>query len=67
MDRRIIDIISNRYDGGPVGIDALASTIGESRNTIEEIYEPFLVHQNIIRRGPRGRELTEKGQNYTSL
>ena len=59
MDRRIIEIIANRYDGGPVGIDALASTIGESRNTIEEIYEPFLVHQNIIRRGPRGRELTD--------
>lgn len=65
MDRRIINVIAQRYDGGPVGIDALASTIGESRNTIEEVYEPFLVHQNIIRRGPRGRELTELGKKHS--
>lgn len=62
MDRRILHILADRYHGGPVGLDALAATIGEERSTIEEVYEPFLVHQGFIMRGPRGRELTDKGR-----
>jgi Holliday junction DNA helicase RuvB len=58
MDRRILRVLQERYNGGPAGIEALASTIGEERTTIEDVYEPFLTHQGFIRRGPRGRELT---------
>jgi len=58
MDRRILRVLHERYNGGPAGIEALASTIGEERTTIEDVYEPFLTHQGFIRRGPRGRELT---------
>ena len=61
MDRRILWTIKERYQGGPVGIEALSATIGEERTTIEDVYEPFLMHRGLIRRGPRGRELTEEG------
>ena len=64
MDRRILSTIHHRYDGGPVGIDTLAATVGEEKNTIEDVYEPFLVHQGFISRGPRGRELTEFGRRH---
>ena len=60
MDRKVLLTIKERYNGGPVGIETLSATIGEDRNTIEEVYEPFLLHQGFIQRGPRGRELTEK-------
>ncbi|MCX6127853.1 MAG: Holliday junction branch migration DNA helicase RuvB [Proteobacteria bacterium] len=49
MDRRILRTIQDRYKGGPVGIEALAATIGEERTTIEDVYEPFLLHQGFIK------------------
>jgi Holliday junction DNA helicase RuvB len=64
MDRRILRIIQDRYLGGPVGIEALAATIGEERATIEDVYEPFLLHQGFLRRGSRGRELTSQGVSH---
>lgn len=64
MDRRIMRIIQERYQGGPVGIEALAATIGEERATIEDVYEPFLLHQGFVRRGSRGRELTAQGVEH---
>jgi Holliday junction DNA helicase RuvB len=64
MDRKILFIIKERYNGGPVGIEALSATIGEERNTIEDVYEPYLMHQGLIRRGPRGREVTELALNH---
>lgn len=64
MDRRILRILHERYSGGPAGIEALASTIGEERTTIEDVYEPFLTHQGFIRRGPRGRELTAQALQH---
>ena len=64
MDRKVLFTIKDRYNGGPVGIETLAATIGEDRNTIEEVYEPFLLHNGFIQRGPRGRELTEKGYKH---
>ena len=54
MDRKVLSTIKDRYNGGPVGIETLSATIGEDRNTIEEVYEPFLLHQGFIQRGPRG-------------
>ncbi len=57
-DREILRTIAVRYAGGPVGIDTLAATLGEERSTIEEVYEPYLVHKGFVKRGPRGRSLT---------
>ena len=67
LDRQILTMIQDRYQGGPVGIDALAVTLGEERSTIEDVYEPYLVHQGFLSRGPRGRSLTPKGSAHLSL
>ena len=61
-DRELLRILVERYDGGPVGIETLAITIGEEKSTIEDVYEPFLVHEGFLCRGPRGRFITEKGK-----
>lgn len=60
MDRRILRVIRDRYEGGPVGLDTLAATVGEEKSTIEDVYEPYLTHQGFITRGPRGRELSQQ-------
>ncbi len=60
-DREILRTISEKYGGGPVGIETLAATLGEEKSTVEEVYEPYLVHRGFIRRGPRGRSLTDLG------
>ena len=65
IDRRIIMTILRNYKGGPVGIDAIASSIGEERETIEDVYEPYLVQEGYIIRGPRGRQITDKV--YTTM
>lgn len=61
MDIKILQTIRDRYKGGPVGLDTLSSTVGEIKSTIEEVYEPFLLHQGFIERGPRGRSISPKG------
>lgn len=58
MDKRIIQTIIEKYNGGPVGISTLAVAVGEERDTIEEIYEPFLIQEGFIKRTPRGRVVT---------
>ncbi len=55
MDKRILLTIMEKFDGGPVGIDTLASAIGEEAQTLEDVYEPFLLQQGFIHRTPRGR------------
>lgn len=64
IDREILTIIQERYKGGPVGIEAIAITLGEERATIEDVYEPFLVYQGFLSRGPRGRSLTDLGRTH---
>ena len=64
MDRLILTTLRDRYKGGPVGLEALAVTVGEERSTLEEVYEPFLMHQGFIKRGPRGREMDDKGYEH---
>lgn len=64
LDRLILRTIEERYQGGPVGIETLAHTIGEDRGTIEDVYEPFLVHCGLVVRGPRGREITAAGKKH---
>jgi Holliday junction DNA helicase RuvB len=55
MDRRILAIVLDTFGGGPVGIDAIAAAVGEERDTIEDVYEPFLVREGYLARTPRGR------------
>ncbi len=58
MDKNILRIIVEHYQGGPVGISTLAAALSEEAHTIEEVYEPFLLMQGLIKRTPRGREAT---------
>ena len=57
-DRGLLDIIATKYNGGPVGIETLATALGEDVKTIEDVYEPYLVQKGFIQRTPRGRKLT---------
>jgi Holliday junction DNA helicase RuvB len=59
MDNKILSTIIDKFKGGPVGISTLATAVSESSETIEEVYEPFLIQQGFIMRTPRGREVTE--------
>ncbi|MEX2488988.1 MAG: Holliday junction branch migration DNA helicase RuvB, partial [Pseudomonadales bacterium] len=58
MDRRLLMAMIEKFDGGPVGVDSLAAAVGEERDTIEDVYEPFLIQQGYIMRTPRGRVAT---------
>jgi len=59
MDNKILLTIINKFKGGPVGISTIATAVGENTETIEEVYEPFLIQEGFIMRTPRGREVTE--------
>jgi Holliday junction DNA helicase RuvB len=59
MDNKILATIIDKFKGGPVGISTLATAVSENAETIEEVYEPFLIQQGFIQRTPRGREVTE--------
>ncbi len=59
MDKRIIRTIIEKYNGGPVGINTIAVAVGEESDTIEEVYEPFLIQEGFIKRTPRGRVATQ--------
>jgi Holliday junction DNA helicase RuvB len=65
MDNKILTTIIDKFKGGPVGLSTLATAVSESAETIEEVYEPFLIQEGFIMRTPRGREVTEKA--YTHL
>jgi Holliday junction DNA helicase RuvB len=58
MDRKLLDTIIDKFSGGPVGVDNLAAAIGEARDTIEDVLEPFLIQQGYLQRTPRGRIAT---------
>ncbi|RYF25141.1 MAG: Holliday junction branch migration DNA helicase RuvB, partial [Flavobacteriales bacterium] len=60
MDNKILLTIINKFKGGPVGLSTLATAVSESSETIEEVYEPFLIQEGFIMRTPRGREVTDK-------
>ena len=58
MDRKLLEAVINRFDGGPVGLDNIAASIGEERDTIEDVIEPYLIQQGYLQRTPRGRIAT---------
>jgi Holliday junction DNA helicase RuvB len=59
MDNRILTTIIDKFKGGPVGINTIATAVGEEAGTIEEVYEPFLIQEGYLMRTSRGREVTE--------
>lgn len=64
MDNKILSTIIDKFKGGPVGITTIATAVSESPETIEEVYEPFLIQQGFIMRTPRGREVTEQAYKH---
>jgi Holliday junction DNA helicase RuvB len=64
MDNKILLTIIEKFKGGPVGLSTLATAVSESGETIEEVYEPFLIQEGFIMRTPRGREVTEKAYQH---
>lgn len=66
MDRRLLMVIIEHYEGGPVGIDTIAAALSEPRDTVEDVYEPFLLQQGFLGRTPRGRIATRKAYEHLS-
>lgn len=64
MDRKILQVILEYYQGGPVGIEALSATLGEDRQTIEEVYEPYLLSKGLLIRSPRGRMISDLAKEH---
>ncbi len=64
MDRKLILSIIEKFDGGPVGIDSIAAAVGEERDTIEDVIEPYLIQQGYMMRTPRGRVVTSKAYRH---
>jgi Holliday junction DNA helicase RuvB len=67
MDRKLLEAIIHRFDGGPVGLDNLAAAIGEERETIEDVIEPYLIQQGFLQRTPRGRIATATAFRHLGL
>ncbi|MEO0048119.1 MAG: Holliday junction helicase RuvB [Pseudomonadota bacterium] len=67
MDRKLLEAIIHKFDGGPVGIDNLASAISEERETIEDVIEPYLIQQGFLQRTPRGRVATAMAYTHLGL
>jgi Holliday junction DNA helicase RuvB len=66
-DRKILTTIVNRFDGGPVGIDSLAASLAEDRDTLEFVYEPYLIQEGFLLRTPRGRQITRRAYDHLGL
>ncbi len=64
MDNRILSVIIDKFNGGPVGLNTISTAVGEESGTIEEVYEPFLIKEGFLKRTPRGREATEHAYKH---
>ncbi len=67
MDNKILTTIISKFKGGPVGLNTVATAVGEDSGTIEEVYEPFLIQEGFLMRTPRGREVTEKAYKHLGI
>ena len=67
MDRRLLGVIIDTNDGGPVGVETLAAALSEPRDTIEDVYEPYLLQIGMLGRTPRGRVATRKAYLHLGL
>jgi holliday junction DNA helicase RuvB len=66
-DRKILSTIIKRFDGGPVGIDSLAASLAEDRDTLEFVYEPYLIQEGFLLRTPRGRQVTRRAYDHLRM
>jgi holliday junction DNA helicase RuvB len=66
-DRKILSTIIKRFDGGPVGIDSLAASLAEDRDTLEFVYEPYLIQEGFLIRTPRGRQITKRAYDHLGV
>ncbi|HQC79628.1 MAG TPA: Holliday junction DNA helicase RuvB C-terminal domain-containing protein, partial [Accumulibacter sp.] len=67
MDRKLLSAVIDKFGGGPVGVDNLAAAIGEARDTIEDVLEPYLIQQGFLQRTPRGRLATAAVYRHLGL
>jgi Holliday junction DNA helicase RuvB len=67
MDRKVLSTIAEKFSGGPVGVDSLATAIGEERDVIEDVYEPFLIQCGFLKRTRQGRVITLNGRQHLGL
>ncbi|HKQ29689.1 MAG TPA: Holliday junction DNA helicase RuvB C-terminal domain-containing protein, partial [Burkholderiales bacterium] len=67
LDRKLLRVIIDKFSGGPVGVDSLAAALGEERDTIEDVIEPFLIQEGFLMRTPRGRMATPRAWQYFGL
>jgi Holliday junction DNA helicase RuvB len=67
MDRRLLSALVEHYDGGPVGVETLAAALAEARDTVEDVYEPYLLQQGFLARTPRGRVATRKAYEHLGV
>jgi Holliday junction DNA helicase RuvB len=67
MDRKILSTIIEKYDGGPVGIETLAASVSEEKDTLEDVYEPFLIQEGFINKTPRGRMATRLAYQHMGV
>ena len=67
MDNKILTTIISKFKGGPVGVNTIATAVGEDPGTLEEVYEPFLIKEGFIHRTPRGREVTELAYKHLGI
>jgi Holliday junction DNA helicase RuvB len=67
MDRRMLEAIIVKFGGGPVGLNNLAVAVGEEAETLEDVYEPFLIQEGFIKRTPRGREATSLAYEHLGI
>jgi len=67
MDRKLLEAVVHRFDGGPVGLDNVAAAIGEEPGTIEDVIEPYLIQQGYLQRTPRGRVATLMAYRHLGL
>ena len=66
-DRQLLDLMASKFGGGPVGLSTLAVAIGEEADTVEDVFEPYLLQQGLVKRTPRGRVLTERAYEHLGL
>jgi len=67
MDRRLLRVLAEHFDGGPVGVETLAAALAEPRDTLEDVYEPFLIRQGLLARTPRGRVATTRAYEHLGI
>ena len=67
MDRKLLSALATKYGGGPLGVETMCAILGEDRDTVEDVYEPYLIQLGFLNRTPRGRVATELAYEYFKI